>query len=38
VSKDGSQIAVGSNDGYIIGVKESSLHVYRSEKHHKMPI
>lgn len=38
LSKDGSQIVVGSNDGYVIGVKTSSFHVYWSEKHHKMPV
>lgn len=38
ITKDGRKIAIGTNDGHVVGVDANSMSVYRSEKKHRMPI
>mmetsp|Transcript_3755 Transcript_3755/g.3484 ORF Transcript_3755/g.3484 Transcript_3755/m.3484 type:complete len:238 (+) Transcript_3755:200-913(+) len=38
LSSDGSNAAIGTNNGHVVAVNANSMSVYRSEKKHKMPI
>ena len=38
ISQDGSQIAVGSTDGHVIGINAHAMSQYRVEKKHKLPV
>jgi COMPASS component SWD3 len=38
ITEDGRKIAIGTNDGHVVGIDANSMSVYRSEKKHRMPI
>lgn len=38
ISRNGSSMAVGTNDGHVVGIDLNYMNSYRSQKKHKMPI
>ena len=38
INSQGNNIAIGTNDGYVVGVNSQTMNQYRSEKKHKMPV
>lgn len=38
INSNGTNIAIGTNDGYVVGVNANTMTSYRLEKKHKMPV
>ena len=38
INSQGNNIAIGTNDGFVVGVNADTMTQYRSEKKHKMPV